>query len=169
MLLPWATSVWLFLYFTFGVFSMFLVKPVSNRTFFFWKPQRVLLCCITTKPENFFPCTGHSPRCHLLSSAPKQREKFGFCPERTLPSKNTLSRVAGTVLWDSQFPFQCLSHGRDLLAFTPTGFVSYFRAGRWEIRSQRNLSHCNLVLVLVREEGVYFLPLHPSQLEGLRS
>lgn len=71
---------------------MFLVKPVDNRIFFFWKPQRVLLCCITIKPENFsFPCTGHSPSSHLLSSAPEQKEKFGFCPERTLPPKNTVS------------------------------------------------------------------------------
>lgn len=103
---------------------------------------------------------------HLLSSAPERKEKLGFCPERTLPPKNIPSWVASRVSWDSQFPLQCLSHGGDLMAFTLAGCVPYFRAGRWEMKSQRNLSHCNLMLVLVREEGVYFLPLHPSHLEG---
>lgn len=102
----------------------------------------------------------------MLNSAPEGKEKLSFCPERTLPPKNTLTQVAITVSWDSQFPLQCLSHGGDLLAFTAAGFVPYFRAGRWEMKSQRNLYHCNLMLVLVRVEGVYFLPLHPSHLEG---
>lgn len=155
---PWVTSVWLFLYFIFCMFSMFLVKSIGNRIFFFWKPQGVL--------------QKTSPFLALCSSAElgsRTEGKAQLLPWKGTAPKNTLTQMASTVSWDLQFPLQCLSHGGDLLAFTTAGFVPYFRAGRWEMKSQRNLYHCNLMLVLVREEGVYFLPLHPSHLEGSES
>lgn len=88
---------------------MFVVKPVGNRTSFFWQSQRVLLCCITAKRENFsFPCAGHSPSdvTHLpsASSAPAQKGNLSFRSETTLPPKNTLFLVSSTMSWDLQLP-----------------------------------------------------------------
>lgn len=83
-----------------------------------------------------------------------------------LPWKDTASQKITSRGWHSVMrptvplaseQLQCLSHGRDLLAFNLLGLYPHFRAGRWEMKSQRNLSHCNLVLVPVREK----FPLFP--------
>lgn len=162
---------------------MFVVKPVGNRTSFFWQSQRSFLCCITAKRENFFPCAGHSPSdvTHLpsASSAPAQKGNLSFRSETTLPpKKHAISSVQHNVMRLAaplaSEQLKCTYNGRDLLAFTLARLALAFRAllnllfsaGSRGRKSQRNLSHHNLKFLLVREEGVNFLPLPPSHLKG---
>lgn len=151
------------------MFSMFVVKPVGSNIF---------LLKVT---EGFAVLYHHQTRKLLLSlhwslsqcsSAEPQLCSRTEGKAQLLPWKDTASQKHSV----SSGQFRVMRLAVPLAVPVPwRGLAGFYTcwvstilqgAGRWEMKSQRNLSHCNLVLVLVREEGVYFLPLHPSHLEG---
>jgi len=99
---------------------------------------------------------------HLLStsSAPAQKGNLSFHSETTLHPKTALFLVASNVMRLAaplaSEQLQCTYNGGD-----PT--ILSREKGE---KPLRNLSHRNLVFVLVRKEGVNFLPLSPRHLEG---
>lgn len=165
---------------------MFVVKPVGNRTSFFWQSQKVFALLYHHQTRELLLSLHWSLTQWCDSSAERQlcsstEGKPQLPPwNYTASKKHAISSVQHNVMRLAaplaSEQLKCTYNGRDLLAFTIARLAVAFRAllnllfvaGSRGRKSQRNLSHHNLKFLLVREEGINFLPLPPSHLEGTR-